>query len=258
MEITFFAGIGIEGDTFLQIGLQLDAFPHDECTSRLYQGSIVAETLQIGFLGAVNVQVIGICGCNNRSKGAQPMERTVKLISFYHYIVTFLRQQQVCAVVLGNASQKRVTLHVRLMQQMCRHGGSGGLAMRTCHTESLACASQHTQYLRAFLNLKTMVTEKRKFGVFLGNGRSIDNKRRIFLLKILAYQIHIILIMDLCTFLYQLLRQFAGRTVITAYLLAFRQEVAHQCTHTDAPCTDKVNGFQDISIHVFSYILQPA
>ena len=74
MEIAFIAGVGVYPYTRLHVGLQGKAFTDNQCASRLDEGSVVAETFQIGFACTIYVQVVGIGGCDDTHIGRKPVE----------------------------------------------------------------------------------------------------------------------------------------------------------------------------------------
>ena len=75
------------------------------------------------------------------------MERTVELVGFNDHVFTVVRQQQVGAIILRDASQKGVAAYMGLVQQMGCHGGSGGLAVSAGYAKSFPGAGKHSQYL---------------------------------------------------------------------------------------------------------------
>ena len=90
MEITLFAAISINGNAFLYVGLHLQPCVHDEITFRQYQTAIFAETLQISFLCAVDVKMVGICSSDDARIWRQPMERAVELIGLNDNVRTLV------------------------------------------------------------------------------------------------------------------------------------------------------------------------
>ena len=66
------------------------------------------------------------------------MKRAVKLVGFYHHIVTFA-QNIVCAVVLGDSSKEGIAVKMALMHYVCTHRGCCGLTVGTGKTQSLVC-----------------------------------------------------------------------------------------------------------------------
>ena len=62
----------------------------NQCTAGLDEVRIVAEALKVGFFCAVDVEMVGIGGCDDSCVGTEMMERAIKLVSFYHHIVRFI------------------------------------------------------------------------------------------------------------------------------------------------------------------------
>ena len=98
------------------------------------------------------------------------MERAVELVCFDDGIRAFLREQQIGAVILGDASEESGTFYVRLVEQVGGHGRSGCLAMSAGYTQTFAGMSDRSQYLRAFLYFESVIAEINQFFVFLRNG----------------------------------------------------------------------------------------
>ena len=86
------------------------------------------------------------------------------------------------------------------------------------------------------------------------NSRCINDQCCFRIQKVFWNGRYIFLIMNGSSFSNQFFGQFAWRTVVTTYFLAFRQEIANQCTHADTSGTDEVYCFQYINVHDFLYI----
>jgi len=69
--------------------------------------------------------------------------------------------------------------------------------------------------------LETVFPEIGKLFMCIGDSRSIDNQCSCRVAECIRYQFRAFFVMDGCSFFYQLFCQFTGRTVISAYLLAF-------------------------------------
>ena len=147
MEISFIAGVGIDCHARLYIRLQFQPFVKNQGAARLDKCCIMAEAFQIGFFGAVYIQMIGVSGCDDAYPGRQPVERTVKFVCLDYGVGTFLREQQVCTVVLCNASEKSGASHMGLMQEVGGHGTGSCLAVCAGHAESFAVVGDDAQYL---------------------------------------------------------------------------------------------------------------
>ena len=87
MEVAFVQRIVIACDTLLQVFFHLQVSVDNQGTARLYQFGVMAETLEIGLLGAVDIQMVGIGRGDNSHPWTEPMEGAVELISLYHHIV---------------------------------------------------------------------------------------------------------------------------------------------------------------------------
>ena len=69
MEVTFMARVGIGGYPWLYVGLHLQSFVQNQGAAWLYKRGVVAEAFEIGFFGAVYIQVVGVGGSNDTHPG---------------------------------------------------------------------------------------------------------------------------------------------------------------------------------------------
>ena len=69
MEVAFVARVGIGGDARLYVGLHFQSFVQNQGAARLDKRGVVAEALEIGFFGAVYIQVVGVGGSNDTHPG---------------------------------------------------------------------------------------------------------------------------------------------------------------------------------------------
>ena len=69
MEVAFVARVGIGGYPRLYVGLHLQPFVQNQGTARLDKRGVVAEAFEIGFFGAVYIQVVGVGGSNDTHPG---------------------------------------------------------------------------------------------------------------------------------------------------------------------------------------------
>ena len=122
MEVAFVAAILINLNPFLAILFHLQSAMNDKRTAWLNECSVMAEALKICFLCAIDVEMVGIGGCDDAHPRTQPMERAVELVGFYHYEVTLVRKNVVCAVVLGYASKESIAIEMTLVHDVGTHG----------------------------------------------------------------------------------------------------------------------------------------
>ena len=121
VEVAFCASVVIASDAFLQSFLHFQSAVHNERSAGLNEGGVVCEAFEIGFLRAVDVEVVGVRGGDDGGKGSEMMEGAVKLISFYHNEGTFFGKEIVRSVVLYNASEEGVAAHVAFVQEVGGH-----------------------------------------------------------------------------------------------------------------------------------------
>ena len=69
MEVAFVARVGIGGDARLYVGLHFQSFVQNQGAARLDKRGVVAEAFEIGFFGAVYIQVVGVGGSNDTHPG---------------------------------------------------------------------------------------------------------------------------------------------------------------------------------------------
>jgi len=62
----------------------------------------------------VNIQMIGVYGRDDCHERCQLVKGTVVFIGFDHGQITFVAQQQVGVVIVGNATQKSIAIHMGL------------------------------------------------------------------------------------------------------------------------------------------------
>lgn len=84
MEISFILGILIHAHSRLWFSLHYQSFAEDNGTARLHEGTVMAEGFEISLFRPVDVKVVRVSGCDDGHPRTEPMERAVKLISFYH------------------------------------------------------------------------------------------------------------------------------------------------------------------------------
>ena len=174
MEVAFVAAVFVHFHTLLHILFHFQVAVYDECSAGLYECGVVPEAFEIGFFCAVDVEVVGVGGGDYCHPRAQPVERTVELVGFYDDVVALAGEYVVASVVLGDASEERVAVDVALVHDVCAHGGCGCLAVCSCHAESLVCACECSEHLRALLYREPAFAEECEFLVFGGYCRGVD------------------------------------------------------------------------------------
>ena len=115
VEITGFAGVSVGGDAGGRVGLHLQPCVQDEKPSELDEFRVVAEALEVGLFCAIDVQVVGIRGGDDCGKGRESVEGAVELIGLDDDIVAFGREDVVRTIVLGDASEEGVAVHMALV-----------------------------------------------------------------------------------------------------------------------------------------------
>ena len=256
MVVALVARVGPHADAGLYVRAECQSLVHQQRAAGADEGGVVPEALQVGLGRAVDVQVVGVGGGDDAHPRAELVERAVEFVGLDDGVGTFSRQQQVGAVVLGDATQKGRTAHVRLMQQVGQHGARGGLAMRAGHAQGLAAARDEAQHLRAFVYLETSVAEVFQFGMRLGHGGCVDHQRGARVAAFLWDERHVFLVVYLCALLAEALGQFAGRAVVSGHVLAFGEEVTYQRAHAYAARADEVNGLYVFYVHHCILVLQ--
>ena len=100
MEVSVVEAVFIYANAFLYMLFHLQVFVDDEGTARLDEFCIMAEALQVGFLCAIDVKMVGVGSCNDAHPGTKPVETAVELISLDDYIVALVGQDVVGSIVL--------------------------------------------------------------------------------------------------------------------------------------------------------------
>jgi len=111
IKIGFFcSGISIEFHTLFQPGRYVDAFLHEQATVGTNQRGEMFETFTIGFLCAVDIQMVRVGGSDDSHIRCQPVKRAVELVCLDHGQVTFIGQHQVTVIVLQDTSQESIAI----------------------------------------------------------------------------------------------------------------------------------------------------
>ena len=250
MEIPVPATIRIGHHPLLYIRLHLQSLVQDQKTSRTNQGSIFSEAFQIGLFRPIDIQVVGIGGCNHRRVWRQPMKRTVELVGFNDHVVALRRKNVIRTVILGDATQKGIAVHVALVQDMGRHGRCGGFPVRPGHTKSFMGTRQRAQHLRTFLYLESVRLEIGQLGMLAGDGRCINHQASVLVPTSGRNLFHILFIVNPGTLFLQLPREFGRRAVVTSHTKPFLQEITGYGTHADSPYSYEIHSFYRVHFHL--------
>ena len=81
------------------------------------------------FVGAINVEMVRVGGCDDREEGVKLQERAVVLIGLDHDIFAIVVDHQIAADVFGDAAKESRTADVSFAKQMRNHGTSGCFAV---------------------------------------------------------------------------------------------------------------------------------
>ena len=100
MEIALILTVLKYFHTVGHVGDHLQILMDDECSSRLNECGIVAETFQVSLFCAVDIEVVGVGTGDDRHPWPEPMETAVELIGFDNYEWALVAQYVVGAIVL--------------------------------------------------------------------------------------------------------------------------------------------------------------
>ena len=100
----------------------------------------MAEALEISLLSAVDIEVVGVGGCDNAHPRTQPVKTAVELICLYNDVIAVVGENIVCAIVLRDTAEESVAVDVALVHDMGAHRRRGGLSVGSCHAESFVSA----------------------------------------------------------------------------------------------------------------------
>src|SRR5574344_40684 len=206
MEVTTVTAVCVASYSRLQLLLHLQSLVDYECSTRLYQRRIVAETFEISLLSAIYVEMIRVGGSDYRHPWREPMEGAVELICLNHHIVA-VAQDIVGAIVFGYASEECIAIEMALMHDMCTHWRGCCLTVSTGEAQSLVRLCQCTEHLCALLCLKAALTEILQFLMLFRDCRCIYDKTRPVVATSLRYLFHILFVMYQGTLFFQLLRE---------------------------------------------------
>ena len=87
VEVTFVAAVSVSLYAFTHVRLHLKVCVYDERALWLYELRVVPEALKVSFFGAINVEVVWVCGRDDGHPWAKPVERAVKLVGLYHHVI---------------------------------------------------------------------------------------------------------------------------------------------------------------------------
>ena len=204
MEIALVQTVFVDRHTRLYLLLHLQVGMQDECATRLDERGVVPETLQVGFFSTVDVQVVGVGGCDDAHPRSEPVETAVKLVSLDDDIVAVVTQDIVGAIVLGDTAQKGVAVDMALVHDVGAHGRCRSLAVCACHTESLMRSGKRAQHLCPLLNGKAVLPEIDQFLMPRWYGWGVDDQTGGCVLAHGGYGVHVFLVVDGHAFLLQL------------------------------------------------------
>ena len=255
VEVTLVAAVGVGLHPLLHIGPQLQVGMDDERAPRLDEFRVVAEAFQIGFLVAIYVEVVGVCGRDDAHPRTQPMEGAVELVGLDDHEVALVGEDVVGAVILGYATQERVAVDMALVHDVGAHGGSGGLAVCAGEAESLVGTGQGAQHLGALLYGEPPLAEEAEFLVRGGDGGSEHHQACLRVAAGVGYLVHVLLVVDEHALLLQLAREGAWSLVVAGHHEPPVDEVAGDGAHADATCPNEINSFNIFQFHFVLILL---
>ena len=249
MKLAVGSSIAVAFHVFGHLGLYFHSLVHKQGATGLDEGGVVAETLQIGLLGAVDVEMVGVGGGDDGGPRAQPVERTVILIGLYHHIVA-VAQEIVGAVVFQNASQKGVAAQVAVVHDVGAHRRGSGLAVCACHAESAVRAGQRAEHLGAFLHFETALSEPVQLLVCGRHGRGVYHQGRFGVPARFWYALCVVFVVYLGAFLLQFEGERSGCLVVSCHKYLLVEEESCDGAHADAAHADKIDCLYIVQVHV--------
>ena len=107
--------------------------------------------LQVGFhhvfMGAIDVEVVGVGGCDDGHVGMQLEERAVVLVSLDNNIFAVVVNQQVAVEVLADTSEESAAAAGSTGKEVGNHGGGGGLPVASGNSYATLAACHLAEYL---------------------------------------------------------------------------------------------------------------
>ena len=107
------------------------------------------------------------------------MEGAIVFVGLNDGQVAAVREHQVAGVALQNAAEEGVAIHMRLLQEVSRHGGDGRFAMCASYADGAAGRGDESEHFGTLHHLETVAEEMVQLRVIGRNGGGVDHERRL-------------------------------------------------------------------------------
>ena len=214
-----------------------EAFLEEEGAVGIGLVGILLESLNQFLVSAIDVEVVGVGGGDDRVVGVQLEEGAVVFISLHNNIFAVVVDKQVAVDILRDAAKECRATNRRRVEEMSYHGTGSSLAVGAGDGDALAAAGKFAEHLGAFLDGEALLDDVLEDLSIARDGRGIYHE-----VDILGYFCRVIVIMDAYSLFLKPFRQRTRRAVIAADAVSALFEEAGQGTHADATDTDEVVG----------------
>ena len=187
--------------------------------------------------GPVDVQMIGVHGCDRGDRGMKLEERTVEFIGLRHDC-RCVACQKIGSVVFGDASEECGTAFPAFGQYVCHEGACGGLPMRPGHGKACLPFGQLTKHPGSLDKRVAVLLDINKFFQICGNSRSVDDQSRG---HIFWNVVRIVVVMHVNPFFLKFVSQIGRCPVVACDGIPFEFVVPCDGAHSDATDTYEIN-----------------
>ena len=196
----------------------------------------------IGGGSAIDVEVIGVGGGDNGRGGVKAMEGAVVLVGLDDGQVAVVGEHEVAGVSLEDAAEEGVTIHMRLLEQVRRHGGDGRLAVRASYADGAAGRCDESEHLGTFHYLETGTAEMVQLRVIRRDGGGVDHECRLWIRETVGDEADVVVEMDGSAFVDEVPSEGRWGAVVASHADAARHKPTDQGAHPYAASADEVGG----------------
>ena len=213
------------------------------------------EALEVGILGSVDVEMVGVSGRYHCHGRREMMERAVVFVGLYHREIGMGVKDEVGAVIAEHTAKEGVASGGRVVEHVGGHGRCGGLAVGACETEATAVARNNAEHGGTFHHLETVGAEPLQPGMRIGHGGSVDHQCLPGIAERLRNGFGGIAVGNLHALAFKSAGEVGGGAVIPTHTLSLAEEITFKSRHAYAAGSHKVY-VGTICCHFFSSIIR--
>ena len=237
--------------------LEFEARAHKQGAVRTDKFGEMGETFQIVFLVAVDVEMVGVGGVDNRYVGRELMERAVVLVGLDDRKRRRGRQHKVAVVLsLHDAPQKGIAARGTAVEDVCGHRRGCGLAVGARKTEALAAAGDLSEHPGALVDFKPAFAEERQRHIGRRHGGGVNHQSALRLAEGGGHGLETVVEADLSALALQMVRKFRGGAVVACHRQPQVHIVSGEGGHAYAADAYKVYSFGISQFHWSEYGLR--